>query len=245
MHAIMGEMIKIIFFDVYGTLAGFKPSRFEIQSQACAYFGLTVTPTGVLRGYAMADEFMNRENATNSIRLRDAEGKRKFFAEYEQLVLRACGHEVTAERAGEIFKRVRQVPYGMAPFDDVTPMLERLRKRGLTIGVISNIDRSSTELLSDLGLTEHVDIAATSGEAGAEKPDSAIFSLALRKANATAEEAVHVGDQPSSDIEGALRLGIRAVLIDRDGNHPWFDRCPRITTMADLPGVLSKIGLEV
>ena len=56
-------MIRAVFFDMYGTLAGFSPSRFELQSQACADFGIRVTPEGVLKGYAAADAYMNEQNA--------------------------------------------------------------------------------------------------------------------------------------------------------------------------------------
>ena len=47
--------IRGVFFDLYGTLAGFNPSRFEIQSKAAADFDITLTEAGVLRGYAAAD----------------------------------------------------------------------------------------------------------------------------------------------------------------------------------------------
>ena len=54
-------MIKAVFFDMYGTLAGFEPSRFDVQTTACADFGITLTPKGILKGYASADEFMVKE----------------------------------------------------------------------------------------------------------------------------------------------------------------------------------------
>ena len=54
-------MIKAITFDLYGTLAGFTPSRYEIQSKAAAKFGLTLTEDDVLKGYFKADEFMSKQ----------------------------------------------------------------------------------------------------------------------------------------------------------------------------------------
>ena len=48
-------MIEAVFFDLYGTLAGFSPSRYEVQSAACAEIGIDVTVQGVLNGYALAD----------------------------------------------------------------------------------------------------------------------------------------------------------------------------------------------
>lgn len=229
-------MIKAVLFDVYGTIAGWQPSRYEVQKEACAEFGLgeRITPDGILRGYASADAFMTTENGTNPIRLRDEKGKAAFFGEYERLVLEGCGITVSPERSLEILNCVRQVPYGLAPFDDVIPTLALLRARGLTLGLISNIDEPGDELMDDLGLTEHLDFAVTSGETGAEKPSSTIFHAALNKAGVAPDEAVMVGDQPSSDIEGAIRVGIAPILIDRDGNHPWYDKCPRITGLERL-----------
>ena len=53
------------------------------------------------------------------------------------------------------------------------------------------------------------------------KPHPSIFQAALRLVDVPASEAVMVGDSVSQDIEGALRAGMRAVLVYRgDGAHP-------------------------
>ena len=231
-------MIKAVFFDLYGTVAGFQPSRYEVQSEACADFGFTVTPEGIVDGYAAADAYMTRENAVQPVRLRDQRGRDDFFAEYERLVLLGSGVEVTRERAREIFRRLRKIPYGLAAFHDVVPTLEHLRSRELTLGLISNMDRKGGELVESLGLSQHVDFAVTSAEVGVEKPDPAIFLAALAKAEVGPHEAMHVGDQPSSDVEGALGAGISPVLLDRAGIHPGYARCPRIESLAELPGLV-------
>ena len=55
-----------------------------------------------------------------------------------------------------------------------------------------------------------------SAEFGAAKPDPAIFARGLELAGVRPEEALHVGDSPVEDGEGARAAGIRAVLIGRD-----------------------------
>ncbi len=80
-------MIKAVFFDMYGTLAGFRPSRYEIQSQACVPFGVQVTQEGITAGYASADAYMAQQNSVSPIRLRSPEEKDRFFSEYERLIL--------------------------------------------------------------------------------------------------------------------------------------------------------------
>ncbi len=233
-------MIRAVFFDLYGTLAGFIPSRFQIQSTACAHFDIQVAPEGILRGYALADAYMAAENAVRPLRQRDPEGQSQFFAEYERLILEGAGVQVTKEKASEIWRHVRQVPYELARFEDVLPAMDLLKSRGLTLGLISNINRDSRELAEDLGLTPYLDFAVTSVEVGAEKPHPPIFLAALNKAGAQPGEAVHVGDQPSSDIEGARGVGINAVLLDRDGNHKDIHGCPHIESLMELPGLLAS-----
>lgn len=233
-------MLKAVFFDLYGTVAGFEPGRFEVQSMACAEFGITLTPEGVLRGYADADAYMSRENAIHHIGRRTPAERDAFFAEYQQRVVRGSGAEVSLETAGEIWRRIQQIPYELAPFPDAAPTLRTLRDRGLITGLISNMDMGGEQLVTNIGLTGLFHVAVTSGDVGATKPDPAIFRAALSRAGVHANEAVHVGDQLSSDVRGALAVGIRPVLLDRDRNHPHYRECPRIESLAELPALLDN-----
>ena len=111
-------MLKAVFFDLYGTIAGFEPGRFEVQSQACAEFGITLTPEGVLRSYADADAYMSRENAIHHIGRRTPAEKNAFFEEYQRRVIRGSGVDVSLETAGRIWRRIQQIPYDLAPYPD-------------------------------------------------------------------------------------------------------------------------------
>jgi putative hydrolase of the HAD superfamily len=100
-------------------------------------------------------------------------------------------------------------------YKDVEPVLLQLRQRGIKIGVISNWDTRLRRISDGLGLSRLVDFLVISAEAGVRKPSPGIFQLALEKAGVRPEEAVHVGDLPEEDGEGARRAGLRPVLIDR------------------------------
>ena len=87
-------MIKAIFFDLYGTLAGFKPSRYEIQSRACDKFGISLTQQGVLRGYGQADAFMTDQNKVHPLRQMSETERFNFFCEYERRIIKGSGIDV-------------------------------------------------------------------------------------------------------------------------------------------------------
>ena len=129
----------------------------------------------------------------------------------------------------------------MTIYADVRPALTALRRRGLVLGVISNMNRTGDALAAEVGLTGLVDFVVTSLEVGSEKPYRPIFDAALARAGVSADEAVHVGDQVMSDVEGARMAGVLPVLIDRDGNHPDFVDTIRIEKLGQLARVLDAI----
>jgi putative hydrolase of the HAD superfamily len=102
-------------------------------------------------------------------------------------------------------------------FPDAVPALTGLRERGLRLVCVSNWDCALPEVLERCGLAHLVDGTVTSALAGARKPDPAIFTPALELARCESAEALHVGDTPEEDLDAARAAGIRALLLDREG----------------------------
>ena len=232
-------MVKAVFFDFYNTLVYFWPPLDEIQQASCAELGLEVKKNGIRKGYSLADEFMARENAVMPLADRSAQDRDSFFAEYERLILKGAGLEVSLHLAQEVWQMASQVPKELDVFEDVVPALELLKGRGLILGVISNLRRDMDELCRQIKLDPYLDFCVTSREAGAEKPHAPIFLAALQRARVSAQEAVHVGDQYQSDVEGARAVGIRPVLLDREGWYQNVNDCSRIETLPQLDQLLS------
>src|SRR3990170_8912099 len=86
--------------------------------------------------------------------------------------------------------------------------LRRLRAHGLTLAVVANWDISLHEHLAELGIARLVDAVITSADAGAAKPDPAIFLLALQHLGVRPARALHIGDE-EVDEEGARAAGMR------------------------------------
>ncbi|KAL1529786.1 hypothetical protein AB1Y20_000720 [Prymnesium parvum] len=95
-------------------------------------------------------------------------------------------------------------------FADVRPAIERLRAAGLAVGAITN---GNCDVERSLGAL--FDFSVTAGGAGAAKPDPIPFLQAAGLAGCHPREVVHVGDAPTADLCGALRLGMRAILLTR------------------------------
>jgi len=96
---------------------------------------------------------------------------------------------------------------------DALPLLRELRGQGLAILLVSNFDARVRAVMDALGLTPFIDQVTISSEAGAAKPDPAIFRAALATACLAPPEAAHVGDTVREDLEGARAAGMRVLLV--------------------------------
>jgi putative hydrolase of the HAD superfamily len=117
---------------------------------------------------------------------------------------------------------------------DTADVLEELRRRCLTLAVISNSDgRIEADLLAS-GLGSHFAFVLDSAVVGVEKPDVAIFAMALARLGVAPEHALYVGDVYAIDVLGARRAGIEAVLMDPLGRYAAPPDCPRVRTLGEL-----------
>jgi len=123
-------------------------------------------------------------------------------------------------------------------FDDVAPELDDLKKRGLTLGLISNIERDMTATLKELGLSSKLDIVVTSQDAGFAKPQPEIFQYALRQAGRQPSDAMYIGDQYQVDVLGARGAGMKSILLDRGDYYKDVTDCPRIRSLSELSDYL-------
>lgn len=97
---------------------------------------------------------------------------------------------------------------------DVCALLYEVRKRnGIRLVALSNMPEHTWAVLeSRYSMADMFDGAVLSFAYSVIKPDPAIFDIALRKANARAEEALFVDDR-RENVEAAGRRGIQSILF--------------------------------
>jgi putative hydrolase of the HAD superfamily len=93
------------------------------------------------------------------------------------------------------------------PLGGAVAALERLRAAGLSLACVSDWDIGLREQLAKVGLDHLFDVVLTSAEAGAPKPEPALFREALSRLRVEPGRALHVGDG-DSDRDGAGAAGL-------------------------------------
>jgi HAD superfamily hydrolase (TIGR01549 family) len=94
----------------------------------------------------------------------------------------------------------------------IQPDTQELLATKLPACVVSNIDRAD---LAHHGLAGRFAHQVTSQDARAYKPRPEMFTAALALLGLGPDEVIHVGDSLSSDVTGALRLGIPVAWVNR------------------------------
>ena len=105
-------------------------------------------------------------------------------------------------------------------YDDVLPVLEALRDRGVRVAMLSNVGFDLTPTLERTGVGALIDGAVMSYAVGVVKPDPGIFQRALEVLDLPASEVLMVGDAWRDDA-GAAALGVRTLILPRtdDPSH--------------------------
>jgi len=118
--------------------------------------------------------------------------------------------------------------------------LQKLKKQGYQMAVISNSDGRVNQILQDLNLREYFDIVIDSFNVGVEKPDSRIFEIALERLSWDPANTIYIGDIFYIDVWGANQAGLGAIHLDKLGLYDEWDGI-RIPSIHELPELLSNM----
>ena len=191
---------QAVLLDALGTLVELEPPWVHLAE------ALGVHPDERLVGAVRAEMDYYRDHSHEG---RDPDSLAELRARCAAVLSDALGRPISVET---MMSAIR-----FRAFPDAAPALAELRGLGLTLVCVSNWDVSLPEVLERCGLGGALDGAVSSAEAGARKPDPAIFAPALELARCAPEEALYVGDTPAEDLAAASAAGIPALLIDRAG----------------------------
>ena len=101
-------------------------------------------------------------------------------------------------------------------FDDaesVIPKLAQKYKLGITSDTAYTPGRVLKQLLEKDGLLQCFSAFTFSDEAGCSKPDPQTFRNTLNQLSSKPHEAIHVGDNEYTDIEGGIEAGMKTILF--------------------------------
>lgn len=194
-------MIKCVLFDLDETLfdRAFTLERFLVIqfAQFLKFLGQTT----------------QREWVAKFIEL-DARGQKSKRRLYPEILQLFNGDQLASERLiTHYFEKSTRDAIAVSGMDE---LLDSLTAKGVPIGIITN---GETELQSRtieaLGLDRRTRMVLISESVGFRKPDRRIFELAAQQMKMDLHECLFVGDNPTADVLGAHRAGMRVLWFNR------------------------------
>jgi HAD superfamily hydrolase (TIGR01509 family) len=187
-----------VIFDVDGTLVDSN------DAHACAW-------TETLREFGIVRDV--------------AEVRRLIGMGSDRLLPKLTGISADSEQGQRIIEargrhfRDAYLPH-LRPFPGTRPLLERLAKEGLRLGVASSAKKDElSRLLEIADVHDLVEWRTTSDDVESSKPDPDIVQTTLRRMAVPPDAARMVGDTPY-DIEAARRAGVKSIAFRCGG---WSD----------------------
>ena len=230
-------MTKAVFFDVGNTLVRACPSVAETFARVAAERGHALTVRDVEPHMPSLDAYYEAEYLRDGDFWCSHEGSVAIWLEQYRYLCHLTGIVHDAEGMARAVHETYRHAAGWEVFPDAEGCLRTLKRQGYALGVVSNWDAELEGLLRELRLLPYFDVVVSSAAVGHRKLDPVVFDLACEEAGVAPGDAVHVGDRPDADGEGAQRAGLRPVIVDRRDVE---DGCPyeRILTLTDLPRLL-------
>lgn len=226
-------MIKAVLFDLDNTLVDFMRMKRE-ASRAAAY--------------AMVEAGFKADPRKLSKRLFD------FYLK----------HGIESDDAFEVFLRselgvvnyriltaavnayVREKYLQLKPYPGVKKTLEKLGKKGLRLGVVSDGLRIKAWMrLNAAGLDKYFNTVVTYEDTGVKKPAKEPFLKACRELYVKPQECLMVGDWPDKDVEGAKTLGMKTCWAKYGSIMKKAKSDYKIKEIGELPDIIKNHGTRI
>ena len=220
--------LKAVLFDLGLTLI--RTASFpEIYRRILARFGVTVSIDDIV----CAQKETESEFDTSTY---DESRRKEFWTTYNVSLLKKLGVEENTVFVDEHIDALWWECSHVQVYPDVEHTLSGLRAKGLKLGLVSNgFKQDLRHVLGELGLEKWFDVVVCIDSCSYAKPDKEIFLYALDKLGIEPHEAVFVGDSAVQDYEGALGVGIKPYLIDREGKLPsQYNKIAKLTELLTL-----------
>lgn len=224
--------VSCIAFDYCGTLAELRPTSEEILADWLRGSGAGDVAAATI---SSALKRASAEMPYSSLVVRDEQKRRSYFARFNARVLALLGY---AEGDCEaLFGHFRGHERHWTLRPGAEALLRELARRGYRVILVSNFDSTLEQLLSRDGTAGLFDALFVSAVLGIEKPDLAFYRHVCDTLGLAAGEIAMVGDDLRLDVQPALSIGMKAVLLRPDAGDLMGTRLPPADGYLEIPAL--------
>ncbi len=208
-------MYKQVIFDLYGTLIDIRTDEhsqklWETMTKVAEAYGAYYSANQLRDSYfVLCDEQLKENSLKTSCPEIDV-------VKVWQKILKISTLKVNKADATQCARTMRALSTEhIRLYSGVLPLLTKLKKAKIPMYLLSNGQKPyvATELRL-LGISRFFKQKVISADYGTAKPSPTLFNIILKTNKLDASDVVMVGNDLSSDIQGANTAGIHSIYID-------------------------------
>ncbi len=224
---------RAVIFDLFGTLVNSFTRREydQVNAQMAAAVRVPYAEFWQLMGETYQDGCLGRYSA------------------YEDLVSDVCCRADVQTDTAQITQAANFhyefIANAIVPEPEVLEALDKLKKTGYRLGLISDCGPSVPLLFPQSPLARFIDVTVFSCEERIKKPSSAIYHRTCQRLQIEPQECIYVGDGSSQELTGAAAIGMQPVLKRTDLRDVYDSHRPEVETWRGLAVDEIKEILEI
>lgn len=229
----LGARIRAVLFDLGGTLVDDRDYAGWVDLARRVYLDLDADTLAhfvaeVEREFDAHPPTVDREE--------------EFVEFWRQILRRSAGKEIDRRVAVQYLALLREAEGPVRLFSDVRRCLDQLRAERRHLGIVSNStsEASVRRILHRVGILDYFERVVSSGSEGVAKPAAEIFRRATARLGVRPEEALYVGNLPTTDVRAAAAAGLHSVWLNREGMELGEDP-PEIMSLLEIPLILRRL----
>ncbi len=226
------EDLRVVLFDALGTLIELT-SPVDVFQRVMADMGYDLTREQIRSAIRRAHQWWMSPTRVPGSTFQEEKADRQ---KYAAMFLEDLGIDHDGSLVDEVAERGNWARW-VSVYPDVIPTLEALG-RDYLLAVVTNGGPSMCEAINYAGLGRYFQEVFASWSVGYQKPDPRAYNVPLAKLGYKPSQACFIDDTPEN-VAGALDCGIRAVLLDRKGEHQgWTGE--RVSSLVEFASLLAK-----
>ena len=211
--------IQAIFFDLGDTLVKISYATLaKICRKINADGGISLSINEYTK--AFHDEWKKRSGSSETKLVKGIkkdvaeESECRYWQSFFTSLLPSLGVTSNQPKLIEWLIDIYTAPQSFVCFDDVYPVLSELKRKGFTLGIISNAFPSADKILGHLSLRQYFKYTFLSYEMPYAKPESGIYQYVAEKANMPIKNIAFVDDRWVF-VKSAQEANMNAWLLER------------------------------
>lgn len=227
-------MLKYFLFDVDGTLFELKEPLFVTYQREIERVGGVVSGDLASHIYevwkSLQPHYLNVEGGFVTTKAQE----REFWLKFATTVVTPFVKPELIEDATNALYNFYATKQSRKLIDGVTAVLSAIKAKGFNIGVYTNNDERTHELLESFNLTQFLSNAFTAGDIGYKKPSPNGFIVISERLNIPTDSILMIGDDYERDCLSAMKAGCRAAFLNIKNTYVRDERILHLTSLHDV-----------